>query len=206
MRYETRVILNNSFSDNDKTLFKKFSKIIKENYMDKDAQRCIWEYDQEIGGFGGYAAPLDPTVNPFNHLGDYRNVFRSLQYARSDMYYCIRARHIIVDTALHVETLVKLVLSKHKLFKFIYNKRELGRNIEQLYNEGIIDNDLYERLNDLRRVLNYAKHDTDSKKKYTFDSEDAIVFYFESRKVGNELLKILNHSSCNKKFIIDENF
>ena len=206
MRYETRVILNNSFSDSDKKLFKKFSRIIKENYMDKDAQRCIWEYDQEIGGFGGYAAPLDPTVNPFNHLGDYRNVFRSLQYARSDMYYCNRARHIIVDTALHVETLVKLVLSKHKLLKFIYNRREFGRNIEQLYSDGIIDTNLYERLNDLRKVLNYAKHDTDAKREYTFDSEDAIVFYFESRKVGNELLRILNHSSCYKKYNIDEKF
>ena len=129
MRAEIRVILNNSFSENDKKEFKKFSKIIQNKYMDKNSQREIWEYDQKLGGFGGYAAPLNPTINPFNHLGDYRNVFRSLQYARSDMYYCNRARHIIIDAALHVETLVKIILSKHKLFKFIYNRRELGKTL-----------------------------------------------------------------------------
>ena len=156
MRAETRVILNNSFSEKDKKNFKKFSMIIQKQYMDKNAQREIWEYDQKLGGFGGYAAPLNPTINPFNHLGDYRNVFRSLQYARSDMYYCNRTRHIIIDAALHVETLVKIILSKHKLFKFIYNRRELGKNIEQLYKENIISYELYERLNDLKEVLNYA--------------------------------------------------
>lgn len=129
MRAETRVILNNSFSEKDKKDFKKFSMIIQKQYMDKNAQREIWEYNQKLGGFGGYAAPLNPTINPFNHLGDYRNVFRSLQYARSDMYYCNRARHIIIDAALHVETLVKIILSKHKLFKFIYNRRELGKTL-----------------------------------------------------------------------------
>ena len=34
--------------------------------MDKNAQREIWKYDQKIGGYGGYAAPLNPTINPFN--------------------------------------------------------------------------------------------------------------------------------------------
>lgn len=174
--------------------------------MDKNFQREIWEYDQKLGGFGGYAAPLNPTINPFNHLGDFRNVFRSLQYARSDMYYCNRARHIIIDAALHVETLVKIILSKHKLFKFIYNRRELGKNIEQLYKENIISYELYERLNDLKKVLNYAKHDTDPNEQNTFDSEDAIVFYFEVRKIGNELLKIINHSTCNKTYEINEDF
>ncbi len=193
MRAETRVILKNSFSEKDKKDFKKFSMIIQKQYMDKNAQRKIWEYDQKLGGFGGYTAPLNPTINPFNHLGDYRNIFRSLQYARRVMYYCNRARHIIIDAALHVETLVKIILSKHKLFKFIYNRRELEKNIEQLYKENIISYELYERFNDLKKVLNYAKHDTDPEEQNTFDSDDAIVFYFEVRKIGNELLKIINH-------------
>lgn len=206
MRAETRIILNNSFSENDKIQFKKFSKIIKKNYKDKDAQREIWEYDKKLGGLGGYAAPLNPTINPFNSLGEYRNVFRSLQYARCDMYYCNRARHIIIDAALHVETLVKIILSKHKLLRFIYNRRELGKNIEQLYNEKIIDYKLYERLIDLKKVLNYAKHDTDPKEQNTFDSEDAIIFYFEVRKIGNKLLEILRHPTCNKTYNINEDF
>lgn len=206
MRAETRAIANNYYTKEEIMLFKKFAKIIDKEYMNKEKQRIIWEYDQKIGGLGGYAAPLNPTVNPFNRLGDYRNVFRSLQYARSDMYYCNRARHIIIDAALHVETLVKLTLSKNKIIKFIYNKRELGRNIEQLYNEGIINDDLYDRLNDLRILLNYAKHDTDPNRDNTFDSEDAIIFYFETRIIGNELLKILKHPTCDIIYEIDENF
>ena len=35
MRVETRVILNNSFSEKDKKDFKKFSMIIQKQYMDK---------------------------------------------------------------------------------------------------------------------------------------------------------------------------
>lgn len=206
MRAETMIIVNNYYTKEEIMLFKKFAKIIDKEYMNKEKQREIWKYDQKVGGFGGYAAPLNPTVNPFNRLGDYRNVFRSLQYARIDMYYCNRARHIIIDAALHVETLVKLTLSKNKLIKFIYSKRELGRNIEQLYNEGIINDDLYDRLNNLRKLLNYAKHDTDPNRDNTFDSEDAIVFYFETRIIGNELLKILKHPTCGIIYNIDDEF
>ena len=206
MRTETRTIVNNYYTKEEIMLFKKFAKVIDKEYRNKEKQRIIWEYDQKIGGLGGYAAPLNPTVNLFNRLGDYRNVFRSLQYARSDMYYCNRARHIIIDAALHVETLVKLTLSKNKIIKFIYNKREFGRNIAQLYNEGIINEDLYDRLSELRKLLNYAKHDTDSNRDNTFDSEDAIVFYFETRIIGNELLKILKHPSCGVIYNIDDDF
>lgn len=204
MRAETRTIVNNYYTNEEIMLFKKFAKIIDKEYMNKEKQRVIWEFEQKIGGLGGYATPLNPTVNPFNRLGDYRNVFRSLQYARSDMYYCNRARHIIIDAALHVETLVKLTLSKNKMIKFIYNKREFGRNIEQLYNEGIINDDLYDRLNYLRKLLNYAKHDTDPNRDNTFDFEDAIIFYFECRIVGNKLLELLNHDSYRKVYEIDD--
>lgn len=206
MRAETRIIVNSYYNDTDKKIFERFAKIIKKDYQNKETQREIWEYDQKLGGLGGYAAPLNPTINPFNRLGEYRNVFRSLQYARSDMYYCNRARHIIIDAALHVETLTKLTLSKNKIIKFIYNKREFGRNIEQLYNERIIDDDLYARLNNLRRLLNYAKHDTDPNKGNTFDSEDAVIFYFETRNVGNELIKILKHPTWGIIYDINEDF
>ena len=206
MRFESRTIVNNYYTEEDIMLFKRFAKVINNDYMDNEKQRIIWEFDQKIGGLGGYVAPLNPTINPFNKLGDYRNVFRSLQYARSDMYYCTRPRHIIIDAALHVETLVKLVLSKNKFIKFIYNKREFGKNIEQMYKEGIINDDLYDRLSDLRKLLNYAKHDTDPNRDNTFDAEDAIIFYFETRIIGNELLKILNHPTCGIIYEINTDF
>lgn len=204
MRAETRTIVNSYYNDTDKNLFERFAKIIEKDYQNKETQRKIWEYDQKLGGLGGYAAPLNPTVNPFNSWGDYRNVFRSLQYARCDMFYCTRPRLIILDAALHIETLVKLVVSNKKFLKFIYNHRELGKNIFHLYEQNIIDENIYVRLNYLRKILNYAKHDTDPNKDNTFDYEDAIIFYFESRNVGNELLKLLNHSTYKKLYEIKD--
>ncbi len=204
MRAETRTIVNSYYNDTDKNLFERFAKIIEKDYQNKETQRKIWEYDQKLGGLGGYATPLNPTVNPFNSWSDYRNVFRSLQYARCDMFYCTRPRHIILDAALHIETLVKLVVSNKKFLKFIYNHRELGKNIFHLYEQNIIDENIYVRLNYLRKILNYAKHDTDPNKDNTFDYEDAIIFYFESRNVGNELLKLLNHSTYKKLYEIKD--
>lgn len=36
------------------------------------------EYDKKIERLDGYDAPLNPTINPFNSLYNYRNVFRGL--------------------------------------------------------------------------------------------------------------------------------
>ena len=68
MRVETRTIVNKYYNETDKKLFEKFAKIIKRDYENKETQRLIWEYDQKIGGLGGYAAPLNPTINPFISL------------------------------------------------------------------------------------------------------------------------------------------
>lgn len=202
----TREILYNSFSDYEKKQFVEFAKIIEDAYQDKERQRVIWMYDKSIGGYGGYAAPLNPTVNPFNRLGDFRNVFRSLQYARCDMFFCNRPRHIIMDAGLHVESLVKLLLAKNKFIKYVSEKREFGKNIFELYKKEIIDDNLFERLNDLRKVLNLAKHDTAPDRDNTFDYMDAIVFYFEVRKVGVKLLKLLVHESYSKVYEINDKY
>lgn len=65
---------------------------------------------------------------------------------------------------------------------------------------------MYDRLNELRELLNYAKYDTEPNKDITFDSEDAIIFYFETRKIGTELLNILNYPACNIVCDIDDYF
>ena len=206
MRKLTRNILDDNYTEDDVSLFKEFAVIIDNNYKDNEAHRSIWEYDKKIGGCGGYAAPLNPTVNPFNRLGDYRNVFRSLQYARCDMFICCRPRNIITDSALHVETLVKLLLSTNFIYKYISNKRELGKNIQDLYIRNIISKTMFERLDNYRKILNLAKHDTDPNEENTFDYEDAVVFYFETRNIGNELLKLLKHPSLHKEYDIDESW
>lgn len=56
----------------------------------------------------------------------------------------------------------------------------------------------------MRKLLNYAKHDTDPNRDNTFDCEDAIVFYFEYRYVGNELLRLLKHVTWGQTHEIQE--
>lgn len=204
MRTETKVIINKYYSKEEQILLKKLAKIIEINPRNKEAQREVWKYDQSLGGLGAYAASPNPVANPFNSWGEYRNVFRSLQYARSDMFYHERPRHVITDSALHIEALVKLVLSNHNKLSFAYKYREFGKNVYKLYEKKLIDDKIYERLNYLKKLLNFAKHDTDANRDYTFDYEDAIIFYFECRQVGNILLKLLNHYTCNNIYQIQE--
>lgn len=45
MRAETRTIVNNYYSKEEIILFKKFAKIIDKEYMNKEKQRLIWEFD-----------------------------------------------------------------------------------------------------------------------------------------------------------------
>ena len=59
-------------------------------------------------------------------------------------------------------------------------------------------------MNYLRKILNYAKHNTDPDNDNSFDYEDAIVFYIESRIVDNKLLELLNQETCNKFYKILE--
>ena len=55
MRAETRVILNNSFSENDKKEFKKFSKIIQNKYMDKNSNvKMVCLTDHNIFDYSAY--------------------------------------------------------------------------------------------------------------------------------------------------------
>lgn len=202
MRKETKNIVDNYYMKKEKMLFLKFAEIIDNNIKDIEKHKIIWEYDQKLGGLGGYAAPLNVIINPFKTYGDYRNVFRSLQYSRNGMFLHARPRFIIIDAALSLETLVKLLLSKNTFLKYSANKKELGKNVEELHNRKIIDEDFYKRLNIWKKILNYAKHDTDPECDYTFDYEDAVIFYFKTRVLGNKILKILNHYTSGKFYKI----
>lgn len=82
---------------------------------DINKHKIIWEYKQKLGGLGGYASLLNVITNPFKTYGDYRNVFRNLQYSRKGMFLHVRPRFIIIDAALSLETLVKLLLSKNSV-------------------------------------------------------------------------------------------
>ena len=48
MREKTRTIVNNYYTKKEIMLFKKFAKIIDKEYMNKEKQRIIWEFDKRI--------------------------------------------------------------------------------------------------------------------------------------------------------------
>lgn len=48
MREKTRTIVNNYYTKKEIMLFKKFAKIIDKEYMNKEKQRIIWEFDKKI--------------------------------------------------------------------------------------------------------------------------------------------------------------
>lgn len=182
MRKETEIILKDNFNYQEIILLNELANIYRSKIRNTIYHEKIWKYDQSLKGLGGYACPLNVIVNPFNQFNEYRNVFRSLQYARSDMYIGSRARFVITDSGLHIESLIKILVSKNSKLKFIKNTRMLGKNISFLSDKNILD--------------------TDHKNNITFDYDDGIIFYFACRKIGNELLKILDHHTYNKSYKI----
>ena len=48
MREKTRTIVNNYYTKIEIMLFKKLAKIIDKEYMNKEKQRIIWEFDKKI--------------------------------------------------------------------------------------------------------------------------------------------------------------
>ena len=202
MRKETEIILKDNFNYQEIILLNELANIYRSKIRNTIYHEKIWKYDQSLKGLGGYACPLNVIVNPFNQFNEYRNVFRSLQYARSDMYIGSRARFVITDSGLHIESLIKILVSKNSKLKFIKNTRMLGKNISFLSDKNILEYKLCYKIKHLTNLYNLAKHDTDHKNNITFDYDDGIIFDFAGRKIGNELLKILDHHTYNKSYKI----
>ncbi|MDD3341412.1 MAG: hypothetical protein PHN72_04420 [Bacilli bacterium] len=204
IRKESKFLLHELFDYNEQIKIKQFKNIVTNNPNNVVAQSQIWEYDQSLLGLGGYAAPLNATMNFYNTYGDYRNVYRSLQYGRIYIFLNISGRSIITNSGLHLETISKLLIKKFSKIPVFRNTKAFGKNIQFLYSNKIIDEKLYNYLKYYINVYNFAKHDTDSENNISFDLEDGIIFYFCSRKLGNELLKILGNRwcYCNERFEI----
>ncbi len=202
MRIEFEEILHENFSQKEIKTIKQIIIICKKYPKNIEQHKLVWTYDQSLLGLGGYATPLNPTNNPFNKFGKERGIFRSLQYGRNDIFRGDRGRHIIVDTALHIETLVKLLVEANSNLSIIKNTKMLGKNIEYLYQKNIIKKSLYNKLIHIKEMINLSKHQYDENNDNTFSISDGIVFYFSSRKIGNQILKILGHPTYNQKYKI----
>lgn len=105
----------------------------------------LWNYDFILGMIGAYSMPANPIKNPFKG-GFARELFRPLQYARSNMDILdisLTARHAVQDTGLHLECVFKYLLSKFAPFGNIrFNNITLGKANYELakrncYNDSV---------------------------------------------------------------------
>lgn len=197
--YTTGLLLE-LFSEDEQKLLRKFSKLI---LQDKPDLTEIWEYDKKLGGLGGYAMPSNPTRNPFNTWGKDRNLFRSVQYAKSGfVYYPHIPRNMIVDAGRSLEWTCKYMLDHYSVISRIKNHEMLGKSLERLHKKQIIDQELYEQCKLLGAMHNAAKHKISDDQDRTFSTLDGVVAYFALRKIHNKLLSVILHESLGREYVI----
>ncbi len=154
----------------------------------------IWEFDQSLGGLGGFAMPADPTVNPFNTWGKDRNIFRSIQYAKSSLTYNpTYPRSVIVDVGRVLEIMAKYMNDHYSIISRLQNNYMLGKNLRYLHDKKVIDDELYDTCRALADLTNLAKHEISVENSRSFSSLDGLVAYFSMRKINNQLLTIIEH-------------
>lgn len=196
----TNELLVRLFSESERGLIKNFADRIQKIGR---APNDMWEYDKSLGGWGGYAMPTNPTVNLFNRLGGERNLFRSVQYAKSGfLYYTHIPRHIISDAGRSLEWTCKYLLDRFSIVSRLSNNEMLGRSLERLHRKKIISDDLYKSCRLLGGMYNIAKHHISEDDDRTFDIKDGVVAYFTLRKVHNQMLDIIRHPSRSRVYEI----
>lgn len=109
---ELKIIYNTIFDDQIKRGIDEFM----EQNLDEPkfiySTQMLWNTDFLIGGTGGYCMPAHSTKNPFP-TGVERELYRPLQYARSDIDICdvrIFARQVIENAGMHLEAVCRLFL------------------------------------------------------------------------------------------------
>lgn len=195
------------FSDEEVVTIKKIINEIKNNTDYKTIN--FWEFDQHIGGIGGYCQGVDLSKFDCFRGMDCRNAYRSLQYARfkfdqtnaNDL-----AREIIMDAGRHLEYSIKLLAKKSKILGTIrYDRKALG----ELVRSNILEKELNAKVEKFVHSYNIAKHEIESNEELdrTFNADDAILYYFASRVVGKEIMSIIDEENekeiyeiCYEKF------
>jgi len=169
----------------------------------------LWEFDQTLGGIGGYCQGCDPAVsNPFQGT-ELRNVYRCLQYVRSDFDLCNIndvARYTVENCGHHLEEVIKLYLKKNKIYKWIKTSRyPLGKLLEYVTSKSIFEDKIVNELKLFVDIYNISKHEilSDDKLDRTFHSDDAIICYFACRIIGKEILLWVDNSRERLMYEID---
>ncbi|MCT4508968.1 MAG: hypothetical protein N4A48_09445 [Tepidibacter sp.] len=205
---ESRELYNVIFSDKQKLQIQGILNEINTN-LDNYSTKSLWEMDKEIGGIGGYCMPCDPIKNPFPG-GEYRTLFRPLQYARSEIDITgvyLHSKYVILNSGLHLEAVVRLALRKYKfLGRIRYMNSTLGNATKSLSKVEDIPTELINHLFKFVKIYNKSKHEVNQNegRKRLFMPSDAIVGYLAARIIGYRLLQLIEHDSVRVEYRIDE--
>lgn len=159
----------------------------------------LWEFDQTLGGIGGYCQGCDPAIANHFQGTEFRNVYRCLQYVRSNIDILdinFTARYIIQECGHHFEEAIKLYLKKTNKFALIkVYKYPLGKLLQYVIDKKIFNENIINKIKFFVDLYNISKHEilSDEELDRTFHADDAIICYFACRIVGKEILLIIDN-------------
>lgn len=171
----------------------------------------LWEFDQTLGGIGGYCQGCDPAnANHFQGT-EFRNVYRCLQYVRSNIDILdinFTARYVIQDCGHHFEEAIKLYLKKtNKISLIKVYKYPLGKLLQYVVDKKIFKENIIDKLKLFIDLYNISKHEILSNEELdrTFHADDAIICYLACRIVGKEILLIIDNEREKETYEINWN-
>lgn len=202
----TQELLSELFSREESRLLESLSELLLVSHGEYMELKPIWQYDKSLGGLGGYAMPTHLTDNPFNKFGRDRNIFRSIQYAKSSLVLNpLYPRGAIVDVGRSLEFTLKYIADVKTLIAKVNNRKMAGWNLDLLHKKLVVDDELYNCCRALINLTNIAKHEIrEDDLPTTFTALDSLVAYFSMRKIQNILYEIIDHPYRHQVFNIYE--
>lgn len=194
---ESKYIFDELLNDDQKESIKIILNEISERKEQYNTD-IIWNMDKGIGGIGGYCMPADPKKNPFSS-GLNRELFRPLQYARSEIDICdirMHSRHVIHYSGMHLEAVLRLFLKNTKaLGKLRLYNFTLGRAAHEVSKMNVVDEKVIDVLLNFIVLYNKAKHEVNMFEERTrlFAPSDAIICYFGARIIGQVILEKMRY-------------
>ena len=197
----------------DKSQINTINNIIEQIEKERQEYRTknFWEFDQKIGGIGGYCQGCNPArSNPFQGA-EYRNAYRCLQYIRSDIDILdinYTARYIIENCGHYFEEVIKIYLKKnYRIIWMKVNRYPLGKLLTYIVNKNIFEQEIIKELELFVDLYNISKHVILSNNKVdrTFHADDAIICYFACRIVGKKILLKIDEKAEKETYEIDWN-
>lgn len=140
----------------------------------------------------GYCQGCDPArANHFQGT-KFRNVYRCLQYVRSNIDILdinFTARYVIQECGYYFEETIKLYLKRTNKFSLIkVYKYPLGKLLKYVIDKKIFKENIINKLKLFIDLYNISKHEilSDENLDRTFHADDAIICYFVCRIVGKK--------------------